>query len=62
MLKKLYMIVDNDHQDLPLFIGTLKETAEWANTTPNVVLSAICNAKKRKTKTKFAKVEIEEEE
>lgn len=60
ILKKeiLYMVVDVENKELPLFVGTIEEVAEWAKTTKNNIRSAISHAKKKNQKSKFVRVKV----
>jgi len=58
----LYMVIDpDDVNELPLFCGTAEEVAEWCNTTVVNIRSAICHAKRRNQKSKYVRVELQEE-
>lgn len=58
----LYMVIDpDDDKELPLFCGTVEEVAEWCNTTVVNIRSAICHAKRRGQRSKYVRVEIDEE-
>lgn len=56
--KYLYMVIDRNYYELPLFVGTLAEVAEFCNTDPNNINTAIHNAKKRGNQTIYAKIKL----
>lgn len=56
----LYMAVTLDDYQLPLFVGTRKEVASWADLSPdNVSQYAGCNLNSHKNNCRFVKVVID---
>lgn len=56
----LYIAVELSQHELPLFVGTRREVAKWANLSPENV-SAYCQQGREslKNKCRFEKVRIE---
>lgn len=61
MKESIYMIVETDETELPLYAGTLRDVARIANVSENAVVSAISKAKKNKIKSKYVRVDVEDE-
>lgn len=58
----LYMVVDRNYYDLPMFVGTIQEVAEFCDTKPINIKTAIHHAKKLKQKSKYEKIYIPKRE
>lgn len=59
----LYMRVTEDEYELPLAVAdTVGELARICNDKPNNISSCICHAKRRKQRSRYQKVIIQEGE
>lgn len=53
----LWLVVDLNNNELPLFVGdSVREVADYANTTTNAVMSGIAHAKERGGRCRFVHV------
>ncbi|WP_124066238.1 hypothetical protein [Clostridium sp. E02] len=61
MKKKLYMAVETDKYELPLYVAdTSRELADWSGLSIGYVLSAISHGYSgKKTGIRFLRVEVE---
>lgn len=60
MKKALWVVVDLENDELPLYVGmTAQEVAEWAGTTQEAVYSGIFHAKERGGKSKFVRIYLD---
>lgn len=64
MKKKLYMAVEIDKYELPLFVAdTSRELADWSGYSIGYVLSAIAHDYPgKKSRMKFLRIEVDWEE
>lgn len=63
MKKALWIVVDLENDELPLFVGmTAQEVAEWAGTSQESVYSGIFHAKERGGRSRFARVYLDEDD
>lgn len=61
-MRALYMAVDLENDELPLFVGmTAQEVAEWAGTSQESVYSGIFHAAERGGRSRFARVYLGED-
>lgn len=59
----LWMVVDLEHGELPLYVATnSQDIADWAGTTRDAVLSSISHAKTDGRRCRFARVYIDEDD
>ena len=58
-IKDLFVVIDiNDKYELPLFVGSLQEVADYCNTNTYAIRSAICHAKRRGSKCRYVRVKV----
>ena len=58
----LYMLITQDKYEYPLIVEeSLDELARKCNCSKNAISSAICHARKNGGKSRFAKVEVEDD-
>lgn len=63
MIYPIYIAIDLSQYELPLYVGTRKEVAKWANLRPESVSDYYNKGRiNRKNKCKFIKLYIDENE
>lgn len=60
--EKIYMLIDKKDNDLPLYVGTARELAEYLGITKSAIFSAISHAKTRGHKCRYVEIGYEDEE
>lgn len=59
----LWMVVDLEHGELPLYVATNSQAiADWAGTTRTAVLSSICRAQESSRRCRFVRVYLDEDD
>ncbi len=59
----IWMVVDLNNDELPLFIGqSAQDCADFVGTSYGSVMSSVSHAKRRNGKSKFVRVYCDEEE
>ena len=62
-MRTLYMAVDKNEKDLPLFVSeSATEVANWAGVTITNMMSAITHAEKRGTRSRFVRIRLEDDD
>lgn len=62
-MRALYMAVDLEKNELPLFVSTsATEVANWAGVPVGNVLSAISHAETRGTRSRFVRIRLEDDD
>lgn len=58
----LYMVLDLENKELPLFVGTIQEVARYEGKKTNTISSAVSHAIERGSVSRYARVEIGEDD
>lgn len=62
-MRALYMAVDLEKNELPLFVSTsATEVANWAGVPVGNVLSAITHSEERGTRSRFVRIRLEDDD
>lgn len=62
-MRTLYMAVDKNEKDLPLFVSTsATEVANWAGVSIVNMMSAISHAETRGTRSRFVRIRLEDDD
>lgn len=61
MKQILYAVIDRKHADLIECVGTMAEICAYEGKTDNQIRSAICHAEKRGNKSRYIRIEVEDE-
>lgn len=62
-MRALYMAVDLEKNELPLFVSTsATEVADWAGVPVGNVLSAITHSEARGTRSRFVRIRLEDDD
>lgn len=62
-MRALYMAVDLERNELPLFVSTsATEVANWAGVPVGNVLSAITHSEARGTRSRFVRIRLEDDD
>ena len=62
-MRALYMAVDLERNELPLFVSTsATEVADWAGVPVGNVLSAITHSEARGTRSRFVRIRLEDDD
>lgn len=62
-MRALYMAVDLERNELPLFVSTsATEVANWAGVPVGNVLSAITHSEERGTRSRFVRIRLEDDD
>ncbi len=62
-MRALYMAVDLEKNELPLFVSmSVQEVADWAGTSKESVMSSIVHAKERGAPCRFKRIYLDEDD